>query len=129
MFGFVFGLALLLTPGVVSRLIKEFTSRSESDLWTGLLIEIKPGFVGGLVFGLVGGLVTGLIAWAQQPSVITAGTPQSTLKADRAITLLRVSVFGLATGLALWFAGSLTAGLTVGLRGGSDRILALGTRS
>lgn len=115
MFGFVFGLALLLAPGVVSRLIKEFTFRSKHDLWTGLLIELEPGLMSGLVFGLVGGLVAGLIAWAQQPSVITAGTPQSTLKADRAVTLLRVSVFGLAAGLALWFAGSLAAGLTVGL--------------
>jgi len=73
----------------------------------------------GLAVGLAVGLTAGLLKWAGEPSRLSwASTPNSTYKATSTLTVLQVSLVGLAVGLALASVEGLYGGLGEGLVGG-----------
>jgi hypothetical protein len=100
-----------------------------------LVAGLRALLPGGLSVGLVGGLMFGLVfalgKWLGTPSRTGwASTPDSTYKETRALTVIQISVGGLAGGLGVGLllvstggsggvlVGMLVAGLGVGLVGG-----------
>ncbi|KAA9373883.1 hypothetical protein F5972_33485 [Microbispora cellulosiformans] len=86
----------------------------------GLVSGLMFGLAGGLVFGpgsgLGFGLMFGLLEWAEQPASTTiAITPQSIWNADKTLTLLRTSTFGLVSGLVFGLGSGLVFGPEFGL--------------
>ncbi len=134
------GHADLRLPGRTSSLIRHVRRKFVVELVYGLLVGIFGVLIGwlvveflgvlvlGVVFGLFGVLVFGLLDWAEQPtSTSMAITPQSMWNADRTLTLLRTTTFGLVSGLGVGFGLGLLgsafgsafgSGLTIGLMGG-----------
>ncbi|UBU18352.1 NACHT domain-containing protein [Nonomuraea gerenzanensis] len=79
-------------------------------------------------------LASGLITWAEQPTLESTSTPRSSLRADRALSLLRMVVtglltgvlFGLVAGLVTGPGGALIIGVAVGIGSGLTFGLAAG---
>ncbi|MEU8193119.1 hypothetical protein AB0C10_04980 [Microbispora amethystogenes] len=99
------------TPGYADLRLRGRTKR----LIKHLAAELAFGIAFGIAVGIAFGIAVGLIRWAEQPATTTtATTPQSTWNADRTLTLLRTTTFGLAAGIA----GGLAVGVVVGVAAG-----------
>jgi hypothetical protein len=120
-------LAAGLAVGLLAGLVTGLTS--------GLKHGVKNGSEFGLVFGLIGGLTYGFIKCAETPTQTgQANTPMTSWRADRALNILRITTFALATGLAFGLMNGLgyaptfgpMAGLISGLLGMLVGILTFG---
>lgn len=126
-FGLVFGLTVGATVGVAfivaialaATLALKLAYGLGGDVlplimlfFNGLTPGLTPGLTTGLTFGLTVGLAVGLITWVGIPNR-TGGvsSPRSTYKATRILTILQITLGGLAFGLAV----SLTVRSTVDL--------------
>ncbi|MEU7856224.1 NACHT domain-containing protein [Nonomuraea sp. NPDC049141] len=151
--GFMLGFVLVLvfprsskTPGYANLrlrgrtplLLRSIKGRLEGVLALRLLLVLvitllvgpraglAVGLAAGLVMGLGVTLAFGLIDWGEQPTLISTSTPRSSWQADRALTLLRMVVFGFPMGLAMGLAGVLAMGLAAGLAFGLAGMLVVG---
>jgi hypothetical protein len=94
----------------------------------GLGYHLSFGLLYGAMFGLCLAIAFGLIDWAETPLVSSsASTPTSTLRGDRALTLLRMSAVGLGAGVPAGFALGPTTGLAFGLAGALGAAFAAGS--
>ncbi|RBQ17147.1 hypothetical protein DP939_27105 [Spongiactinospora rosea] len=82
-----------LAPGVLCGLI--------FGLSGGFRVGVQYILVAGICFGLAFGPMIGLIRWVERPLVTALGTPLTSYRADRALTLLRACLTGLLFGLAI----------------------------
>ncbi|RBQ17148.1 hypothetical protein DP939_27110 [Spongiactinospora rosea] len=71
----------------------------------GVELGLLYAFLGGIMFGVAFGPVIGLIRWTERPLADEVSTPQSSHRADRHLTFLRVimtaTLFGLTIGAAV----------------------------
>jgi hypothetical protein len=82
------------------------------------------------VIGLAYGLAAGLVHWVGAPPRTSwANTPRTTYRATRALTVLQISLIGLAVELTFALAGELMGGLVTGLWLGLPIGLAAGLAS
>ncbi|MFI0409193.1 NACHT domain-containing protein [Actinomadura sp. 3N508] len=107
--GGVLGPAAVLGPvyGLVARYVLGLT-----DWLTPVLVLI-------LAAGIVGGIVRGFVDWAETPTQAHhAATPIGNWRADRTLSLVRISTNTLAGGIILGLTGGVTLGFAGGIAGG-----------
>ena len=119
------GLALGAAAGLAIGAVEQATLVLARD--GGVFVEgrLVFGFAPGFVFGLLPGVASSLIIWARTPIALQeAGSPRSTLRADRAqylallgmLAAVAVSAFTIAAALSL--PGGLRAGVRFGFFAG-----------
>ncbi|RVX41113.1 hypothetical protein EDD27_3582 [Nonomuraea polychroma] len=134
--GFVSGLTIAFVSGLTIAFVSMFTVDLDRGVYLDSEFDFDAGFGFGIALWLGITLASGLITWAEQPTLASTSTPRSSWRADRALSLLRMVVTGLVTGLVFgpgigivlvfgpW--EGLVPGLTIGLVFGLGAGLVMG---